>query len=529
MSVDSKMTAIADAIREKTGKTGTLTLDAMAQEISALNALGGVKISASQVNTTVAAFLANTSYDPSDYTTSQVEQYVNKQSNYREDWPNPIQTGFSTPAGEMVVPDSTGGILRKTVSAGSQTIYNLPPEADGADCIVRNGGSIVWCAHLSPTGTLRMIAADGVHNVRDLGGWACDGGTVKYGKLFRGSAPANASRKVLVEQCRVQSELDLRTSNETSQTGSAMGTDVDYTRTTTYPWYTLNDTSWSTILRKVFDDAVKGRALYIHCASGVDRTGTVCCILENLLGMAQGDIDKDYELSSFAVQNQGETFLRKRSYPDAGDHSSHQWRRLISEIGALEGDTMRDKVVTWVRALGFTTAEINAFRTAMIDGTPDRLVDPDVPIVNQIPISTDADGNVYNNGLGYKDGYRFNSSSAEATMTGTFITGFIPVKPGDVVRTLSGYLSKTFASAGSVRMVFYDSTKALIAGFTMGAFGGSGTPYPSYLADESGYITEFTIRKEFSNYSNWEDLSYIRMTMIGTGADAVVTVNQEIA
>ena len=37
MSVKSKMTAIADAIREKTGKTGTLTLDQMAEEISGIS------------------------------------------------------------------------------------------------------------------------------------------------------------------------------------------------------------------------------------------------------------------------------------------------------------------------------------------------------------------------------------------------------------------------------------------------------------------------------------------------------------
>jgi hypothetical protein len=36
MSVKSKMTAIADAIRKKTGKTGTLTLDQMAEEIGSI-------------------------------------------------------------------------------------------------------------------------------------------------------------------------------------------------------------------------------------------------------------------------------------------------------------------------------------------------------------------------------------------------------------------------------------------------------------------------------------------------------------
>ena len=41
MSVNSKMTAIADAIRGKTGKTDTLTLDQMATEIAAIETGGG--------------------------------------------------------------------------------------------------------------------------------------------------------------------------------------------------------------------------------------------------------------------------------------------------------------------------------------------------------------------------------------------------------------------------------------------------------------------------------------------------------
>lgn len=41
MSIYSKMTAIADAIREKTGGTNPLTLDAMAEAIARIEAGGG--------------------------------------------------------------------------------------------------------------------------------------------------------------------------------------------------------------------------------------------------------------------------------------------------------------------------------------------------------------------------------------------------------------------------------------------------------------------------------------------------------
>lgn len=41
MSVDSKMTAIAEAIRAKTGESGSLSLDAMAQAIASIPSGGG--------------------------------------------------------------------------------------------------------------------------------------------------------------------------------------------------------------------------------------------------------------------------------------------------------------------------------------------------------------------------------------------------------------------------------------------------------------------------------------------------------
>lgn len=55
---------------------------------------------------------------------------------------------------------------------------------------------------------------------------------------------------------------------------------------------------------------------------------------------------------------------------------------------------------------------------------------------NQIPLSTDADGNPYNNGLGYKTGTRLNSSLNEVAISGMCCTGFIPLsgEAGDVIR-----------------------------------------------------------------------------------------------
>ena len=62
--------------------------------------------------------------------------------------------------------------------------------------------------------------------------------------------------------------------------------------------------------------------------------------------------------------------------------------------------------------------------------------EPDEPIqiINQIPISTDIDGNIYN-GKGYKENTRWSgSSNADSGYDGVDVTGYIPITYGDTIR-----------------------------------------------------------------------------------------------
>lgn len=73
---------------------------------------------------------------------------------------------------------------------------------------------------------------------------------------------------------------------------------------------------------------------------------------------------------------------------------------------------------------------------------------------NQIPVSTDADGNPYNNGLGYKTGTRLNSSSNEVAISGMCCTGFIPLsgEAGDVIRIKN----VTYAGTAAVYLICFN-------------------------------------------------------------------------
>lgn len=83
---------------------------------------------------------------------------------------------------------------------------------------------------------------------------------------------------------------------------------------------------------------------------------------------------------------------------------------------------------------------------------------------NQIPLSTDASGNPYNNGLGYKTGTRLNSSSQEVAISGMCCTGYIPLTgvAGDVIRIKN----VTYAGSASVYLMCFNSNLVGSKAFT---------------------------------------------------------------
>lgn len=156
---ESSVQDIAAAIREKNGTATKYKVAEMADAVRALS--GSEAVEWHQCPEAVRNYLANVAYDPSDYSTSQIANYApatDVVSNYK-------------PIGQ---------------TAGGVTHYNeipnvLTPFASGGKA-----------GTLKPLDALRWIrtrdSSAEAWNVRDLGGWACDGGTVKYGLLIRGRA-----------------------------------------------------------------------------------------------------------------------------------------------------------------------------------------------------------------------------------------------------------------------------------------------------------------------------------------------------
>lgn len=362
---------IAAAIRAKNGETATYKIGDMAEAIAGIMTGTPTEVyTFDQRRDEVKRFLQNVIYDPSDYTTSQIPNYVTTPSSNR-----PVGATIKVKsAGTLTVVDGyTGNSVTKNVDAGAVTIYNCTPGAVSKFVLLGADGNIIQQGIIKPTGDCRMIYMTNVDNIRDLGGWSCDGGTVKYGLLFRGGEMygylTNDGKQQALDMLGILKEIDLRFASELNgRTESGFGPTVDML------WVdmTWNDLAYQkssgnikAIFDPLFDYVIANKPTYFHCSAGADRTGVVALLCEAILGVSQSDCDKDYELSSFNSGVSTDAEARRRN--------ETPWTREINYLNAYPGATFRDKVVNFMVSCGITIEKINAFRAAMIDGTPETV------------------------------------------------------------------------------------------------------------------------------------------------------------
>ncbi len=312
-----------------------------------------------QMTPLVAEYMETVHYTDADYSVSEVLPYIYRAVDYPMGYPRGYDVAIQQ-AGVLHLMDSVAAVHAPSV-VGTNTLYNAIP-GEVAHWWHTVADNVTHSGTIRPTGQVRMIQTT-AKNVRDLGGWACDGGTIEYGKLFRGGLLDASDRAVLVDQLKIRHDLDLRGKTDNGGlTASPLGDDIDYICPDHYVMYSLaNEETWTLILSTIFGAVARNEPVIFHCAAGADRTGTVACIVEAMLGVRPSDIDKDYELTSFSIAL------------NARQRTSDSWKGLMAEINAIAGETFRDKVVNWAGHLGFTADEINSFRQAMIDGTPGNI------------------------------------------------------------------------------------------------------------------------------------------------------------
>ena len=330
-----------------TSKADTTVHNAISSLIDGYGQGGIEKVTWHQCPEAPRNFVSDVTYDPNDYSTSQIENYA----------PATALESNTKPIGKTV-----DGI----------TYYNQVPNIETPFASTNTAGTLKPLDQLRWFNTTVATTSSyplGV-NTRDLGGWACDGGKVKYGMLVRGGEPNEVDKDLMVNQVGIRTELQLLPKSEARHTYSAWGIDFYANpEENSYVNYSLSHTSlWKFYLQVVFDSVSHSNPLYFHCGIGADRTGTIAVMLEALLGVSQSDIDKDYELTNFFAVSP--TYPRRRNVD--------MYKNYINQIknfplvGGL-ADTFANHAISFAVSLGFTADEINAYRNACIDGTPTQI------------------------------------------------------------------------------------------------------------------------------------------------------------
>lgn len=595
---------LAQHINTKAGTTGPKTIAQMQDTVDGITGLAAAVTEYNQVNDTVAAYLAaaEAAYtDTNGDTVSVIADYATSEGN--KDWP--LGLAITTQAGTRYMQDEadgSGGSIANQIG-GVSVIYNTIPGHVVQYLIKDASGVMIGNGRVKSTGALRMIRFSGyVKNCRDLGGWVCDGGTVKYGLLYRCAAPGTALESVdksYAELANIRQQIDVR--EEVSITSSPFGNRVYYRHCPMSQGYIdavkpdgVDYAMTRTVLRYVFDAAEHGDGSIYNCSLGRDRTGTISFLLLALLGVARRHVDMDYELSGFSGVS-GSTAMKRTNTAYLG---------LANYIMGRGKTTLRDNAVMWAVEAGITIDEINAFRAAVINGTPEVLSASDYQIAhtltqnltnctsnvsqatiyegsalsitlspasgyklgsitvtmggvditatavsggtisiakitgdvvvtavavlsytNVLPLSINADGTPFNNGQGWKHGYKLSAGTGQEDANSSYnVSGYIPVTQSDTFR-IKNY---GFASPATAydNICFYDSSFSFLGAFTSSS---KANPLSQFVT--GGTLVACIATAATTNFSAEKkaSIAYMRLSFDEINDSTIVTINEEIS
>lgn len=178
------------------------------------------------------------------------------------------------------------------------------------------------------------------------------------------------------------------------------------------------------------------------------------------------------------------------------------------------------------------TIEIAGKTVARIDLNGEKIWEL-ISYKNWVLYSVEADGTPYNNGLGYKNGYRVRSSGAETTSEDTVCTGFIPYKAGDILEIYSpiegaftGGVSYINVSDGTMTNIGQIATNG-----KYGIFNNSESSWSVYVSELSNGVRRFVVPTTMASANS---IAFVRVT-VGfpktnvSGEGMIITVNEEIS
>jgi protein-tyrosine phosphatase len=264
----------------------------------------------------------------------------------------------------------------------------------------------------------RWIELDGAVNVRDLGGLATtDGGTTRFGRVLRSDnlqdlTPEDVRR--LIDDLALRDVIDLRSGPEVSLEGPgpltrAPGVSIhhlslfaeggEYTDVEAdipqeevdvdkvLPWQDrpgegpeadrsvghylgyLQERPDSIVNALRVMATSEGSAL-VHCAAGKDRTGVVCALALETVGVIREEVVADYARTGERLEGilrrlrGSETYAADLDSRPADSHLPHAYI-MDKFLGSL--DESHGGALGWLTSHGWTDADTRALRARLVD------------------------------------------------------------------------------------------------------------------------------------------------------------------
>ena len=331
-------------------------------------------------NAKMQAFLEDVQYPERDYTETHIldEKYgptapgnADKPQEYSIRWTKADADGDKT----VKLWEDDGWSREINVEGGEYyvNIINLRPGAHYHFEVKGTGGKTVTSGEFDTKGLVyQVLFKANVRNARDLGGWKTkDGKTVKYRMIYRGGRlqSSTLTSKRGKEDLKAQgilAQLDLRGKSDVLS-----GPTVDYMdfcAPVIEEGYTQMLKDDGAKVKQCFEYVAKcvkeNKPVYYHCSLGRDRTGTLSMLLLGVLGVNEGDISKEYELTQFApyewATSGGETtkMTRRADYKGAANYI---WNNFVGE-----GESFAQGVEKYLLSIGVSQETITEFRSLML-------------------------------------------------------------------------------------------------------------------------------------------------------------------
>ena len=252
--------------------------------------------------------------------------------------------------------DHVRSIKISNLKTGTEYFYRI-------NIAVSNGQTLAVQGSFQTAKSPRILSVEGAVNVRDIGGWKTGNGeTVRQGMIYRGSELdgavessfklTSAGMETMLQTLGIRKDLDLRAESENPYGIDALGAGVEHIYFDMPMYAELFTEQGKAKVGELFSLLAEesNYPVYIHCTYGLDRTGTVCALLEALLGVGKDDILMDYRLSGLYHKN-----IPQNSMED-----------FLVQLEACPGYNLQEKAEKFLLSAGVTEEEITEIRRIML-------------------------------------------------------------------------------------------------------------------------------------------------------------------